>query len=615
MPTRAAKFLPLLLPTIRSARLAALPLRRLTTTTINTTTTTTMSAKKSAPAPTTKPAPTPASTPAPAATKAAAAPVAAAASAQAAAAPATAAPVAARNAAATPAPAPEKKERKSKKDKDDKKFTLKTPKGTTDFTPADMALRDSIFATITRVFQKHGGVTIDTPVFELKEILSGKYGEDSKLIYDLQDQGGELCSLRYDLTVPFARFLAMNGKQYPAMKRYQIAKVYRRDQPAMTKGRRREFYQCDFDIAGQYDDMVPDAEILAILVEVLTELDVGRFLIKLNHRALLDGVFEVCGVPTDLFRPISSAVDKMDKMPWAEVKAEMLQKGLDAAIADRIGTYVQRKGSKELVAQLREDADLIKSERAKAGLNDVELLFTYLDVLGVTDKISFDLSLARGLDYYTGLIYEAILLDELTTAQILAAKADKEKALAASGKAKKASAAATSDDADNDESVGIGSIAAGGRYDELVGMFAGTTKKGVANKIPCVGVSVGVERVFSVLQKKRGAAPVKANATQVYVMAVGDGLLPERMAVAKQLWEAGIPAEFMYKAKPKLQAQFNVCDKEQIPLAVILGPDELAQGLVKIKDMRAKVEGEASAGVAVKRDEMVAEITKRLAVL
>lgn len=124
------------------------------------------------------------------------------------------------------------------------KFTLKTPKGTKDWHPHDMLLRQSIFKTITNVFESHGGVTIDTPVFELKEILSGKYGEDSKLIYDLQDQGGELCSLRYDLTVPFARFLAMNGSQYPTIKRYHIAKVYRRDAPAMTKGRMREFYQC-----------------------------------------------------------------------------------------------------------------------------------------------------------------------------------------------------------------------------------------------------------------------------------------------------------------------------------------------------------------------------------
>merc|ERR1711939_1118092 len=151
------------------------------------------------------------------------------------------------------------------------KLALKTPKGTKDWHPADMMVRNEIFRKITRVFELHGGVTIDTPVFELREILAGKYGEDSKLIYDLQDQGGEICSLRYDLTVPFARFLAMN-KDIQNIKRYHIAKVYRRDQPAMKKGRMREFYQCDFDIAGSYDPMLPDAEVIRVITEVFQGL-------------------------------------------------------------------------------------------------------------------------------------------------------------------------------------------------------------------------------------------------------------------------------------------------------------------------------------------------------
>jgi histidyl-tRNA synthetase len=158
--------------------------------------------------------------------------------------------------------------------------------------------------------------TLHSPVFELKEILSGKYGEDSKLIYDLADQGGELCSLRYDLTVPFARWLAMNSS-IKSIKRYHIAKVYRRDQPAMTKGRMREFYQCDFDIAGDYDPMLPDAEIIRITCEIFEGLgDVFKdnFTIKMNHRKILDGIFAVCGVPTDKIRTISSAVDKLDKV-------------------------------------------------------------------------------------------------------------------------------------------------------------------------------------------------------------------------------------------------------------------------------------------------------------
>ena len=207
----------------------------------------------------------------------------------------------------------------SKKKGSSSKITLKTPKGTRDWEPLSMALRKHVFATIERVFALHGAVTIDTPVFELKEILAGKYGEDSKLIYDLQDQGGELCSLRYDLTVPFARFVAMNPTEYGSIKRYHIAKVYRRDQPAMSKGRFREFYQCDFDIAGTYDPMLPDAEIIRITCEIFESLGwQGRYTIKINHRKILDGIFEVCGVPSEKIRTISSAVDKLDKVRYAK---------------------------------------------------------------------------------------------------------------------------------------------------------------------------------------------------------------------------------------------------------------------------------------------------------
>lgn len=205
-------------------------------------------------------------------------------------------------------------------------------------------MREAMFSKILTVFKRHGAVTIDTPVFELKEILSGKYGEDSKLIYDLQDQGGELCSLRYDLTVPFARYLAMN-RQHQNFKRYQIAKVYRRDNPSVNKGRMREFYQCDFDIAGTYDPMIPDAEVIRVAVEVLESLDIGDFTVKINHRKILDGMFEVCGVPEDKIRSISSAVDKLDKMEWELVKKEMTEeKGLDPVVADRIGEYVKLNG-------------------------------------------------------------------------------------------------------------------------------------------------------------------------------------------------------------------------------------------------------------------------------
>ncbi|KAF9344844.1 Cytoplasmic and mitochondrial histidine tRNA synthetase [Mortierella sp. AD094] len=489
---------------------------------------------------------------------------------------------------------------------DDKKakggFTLKNAKGTKDYTPHEMAVREKIFATIISVFKKHGGITIDTPVFELKEILSGKYGEDSKLIYDLEDQGGEKCSLRYDLTVPFARFLAMNGKEFQNIKRYHIAKVYRRDQPAMTKGRMREFYQCDFDIAGSYDAMIPDSECLRVLTECLKALDLGDFTIKMNHRKILDGIFEVCGVPADKIRTISSAVDKLDKLPWDEVRKEMTEeKGLDPKAADLIGEYVRLKGGEELLERLYSDPKLSNNSSAMEGLDDMKLLFKYLNVFNVTRHTSFDLSLARGLDYYTGLIYEAVL--EGSAPPTLA-----------NGEKARASMKKGTDELD-ESTVGVGSVAAGGRYDNLVGMFSGTNKKGQPNLvIPCVGISIGVERVFSILMQKQKRDEIKSNEVEVYVVGLGGVQVEERMKICTELWDAGIKAEFAYKLKPRTQNQWDACDRDMIPFAVIVGGDEIEKGLVKIKDMRTKDESQKG-GLEYPRTEMISELKKRLAEL
>lgn len=496
--------------------------------------------------------------------------------------------------------------------KQEVKFTLKTPKGTRDWEPLSMSLRKRIFSTIEDVFTAHGGVTIDTPVFELKEILSGKYGEDSKLIYDLQDQGGELCSLRYDLTVPFARFVAMNQSEYGNIKRYHIAKVYRRDQPAMSKGRFREFYQCDFDIAGIYDPMVPDSEALCVLVEALDALGIEAFTIKLNHRKILDGLFDICGVPADKIRTISSAVDKLDKSPWAEVKREMVSdKGLAEDVADRIGEYVKLKGGKDLLAKLKADHVMMAHPVASQGVKDIELLFDYLDVYGISDRMSFDLSLARGLDYYTGLIYEAVTAASAPPGFNAAEAAS---AGGADNKSKKPKKKGADGEEEVDESsVGVGSIAAGGRYDNLVGMFSGSKKP---DAVPCVGISIGVERVFAImmqrLKEKEGKgerSTVRSKKTDVFVMSIGgEGLLKERMQVTKMLWDAGIKAEFMHKAKPKLPQQFGVVDKEAIPFAVILAPNEWNGETreVRVKQQKGKDSDEGQGqGDLVKLDNLV----------
>lgn len=471
---------------------------------------------------------------------------------------------------ATPAAvaAPQAAAKNSKKSKKAEQFQLKTPKGTKDWADKDMVLREEIFRTLSELFKRHGGVTIDTPVFELREILTGKYGEDSKLIYNLEDQGGELTSLRYDLTVPFARFVACNS--ISAIKRYHIAKVYRRDQPAMTKGRMREFYQCDFDVAGSYDLMVADSEILAVLCEGLTKLGVNDFKVKLNHRKVLDGIFQACGVAEEDVRKISSAVDKLDKSPWEAVRKEMtVEKGQTEEVADRIGQFVKVSGSIRETLSFLESSELLKTnESSQQGIKEMAILADYVEALGIQDFLSFDLSLARGLDYYTGLIYEAVTAASAppTNAEELKQKAKKTK------------------EEDASEYVGVGSIAAGGRYDNLVGMFSN------GKSIPCVGISFGVERIFSIVKARASKEWEKLSPTHtdVYVMAFGggagwDGFLKERMAITKQLWEADINAEYLYKAKANPRKQFESAEKVGAKLAVILGKEEYPAGKIRVK--------------------------------
>lgn len=457
-----------------------------------------------------------------------------------------------------------------------KNITLKTPKGTRDYGPESMALRQTIFEKVIAVFKKHGAETIDTPVFELKEVLTGKYGEDSKLIYDLKDQGGEILALRYDLTVPFARFVGM-GNVFN-IRRYHIAKVYRRDNPSMTKGRYREFYQCDFDIAGTYDPMLPDAECVKVVVEILSELDIGDFVVKLNHRKLLDGMFEACGVPADKFRTICSSVDKLDKTPWSEVRTEIInEKGLEAAVADRIGEYVRMSGGVELVDKLAQDENLSKIKSALEGIEDMRLLLQYCDIFGLKNKIIFDLSLARGLDYYTGVIYEAVLKSEPV--------------INGGSKSK-----------DTEEEVSVGSVAGGGRYDNLVGMFNPKRKQ-----VPCVGVSIGVERIFSILEAK-SQEKIRTTEIEVYVASAHKGLHLKRMEILNKLWDAGIKAEHSYKQNPKLLAQLQYCEENQIPYAIVLGDGELSRGVVKLREIKSRKEDE------IPLETLPEELRKRLIV-
>ncbi|KFU85665.1 Histidine--tRNA ligase, cytoplasmic, partial [Chaetura pelagica] len=297
----------------------------------------------------------------------------------------------------------------------------------------------------------------------------------------------------------------------------------------------------DFDIAGQFDPMIPDAECLKILHEILSDLQLGDFLIKVNDRRILKGVFAACGIPESKFITTCSTVDKLDKMPWEEVRSEMVgEKGLSPEAADRIGEYVQLQGGLELVERLLQDPRLSQNKLAKEGLGDMKLLFEYLALFGITGKISFDLSLARGLDYYTGVIFEAVLLQQ--------------------------------ENHPVEEPVRVGSVAGGRRQAPHCGSPEGRSLPRVCPSPQASG------------QK------VRTTETEVLVATPQKHLLAARLKLISELWDAGIKAEMLYKKDPKLLKQLQYCEDTGIPLAAIVGEQELMDGVVKLRDVATREE-------------------------
>jgi histidyl-tRNA synthetase len=335
------------------------------------------------------------------------------------------------------------------------------------------------------------------------------------------------------------------------IKRFHIGKVYRRDQPALKPGRYREFYQCDFDIAGVYGRMVPDSECVCVACDILDALPIGNFGIKLNHRRLLDAILEICGVPAEKFRTICSAVDKLDKEPWSEVKREMVDdKGLSEESADKIGEFVLQKGPPlELYSQLMETKRFGDHQGALEAMEDLRILFEYLEAFDKLKFISFDLSLARGLDYYTGVIYEAVCMNGNTQ---------------------------------------VGSIGGGGRYDNLVSMFQEAGKQ-----TPCVGVSVGIERVFTLMEERlreEKGGSIKQPNVNVLIASAGNGMMKDKMKIARMLWDAKISAEFSQQENVKLKKEIVSALDREIPFMIIVGENELAENKCKVKDMKAETE-------------------------
>lgn len=446
------------------------------------------------------------------------------------------------------------------------KKNLKTPRGMRDIGPSQAWQRKHIFKTISECFERHGAHPLDTPVCELRDILAGNYGEESKLIYNLEDQGGELLSLRYDLTVPFARYLGQNKIQ--AMTRYHIAKVYRRDNPSIAKGRFREFYQCDIDFAGKYDVMMADSECLQILTEILDGVKLPHdYSIKINHRSILNGIFCVAGVPAEKFKPICSAIDKLDKATWAEVKQEMCnEKGLDEKVADIIGTYVSKSGDQSLIDELLA-SDLGNNDDIKKGLSELKTLYTYASQMGIDNKLKFDMSLARGLDYYTGLIFEAVICGD----------------------------------------VEVGSVAAGGRYDDLVSTLLDNPNF----HVPCVGLSVGIERLFAILESQQAQseqAAQDANVVPIHccVGSIGQGMGAHRNQIINALRSKGLRVKNVLKDKVRPLDLYQACERENAPYAVFFGPKDIESQVVCLRNLAERQDEK------IKIDELAETMVKRL---
>ena len=411
------------------------------------------------------------------------------------------------------------------------------PKGTRDFGQLEMARRNYIFDTIKSVFSLYGFQQIETPAMENLSTLMGKYGEEGdKLLFRIQNSGEKAAlapekGLRYDLTVPFARYVVQHREEisFP-FKRFQIQPVWRADRP--QKGRYREFYQCDVDVIGS-DSLIGELELIQIVEEVYRRLGINVCL-HINNRKILAGIAEVIGAP-DKIIDITVAIDKLDKIGIDAVNTELKERGLLEDQISKLQPILNLSGTTlEKLTALK--TILANSEIGLKGVEEMEIVFDELSIVNCQLSIELDLCLARGLNYYTGAIFEVKALD----AQ-------------------------------------IGSITGGGRYDNLTGIF------GLPN-VSGVGISFGADRIYDVLTELHLFPKTLQSTTQILFAAFGDAELTYELKWAKELRQAGKAVE-VYPEPAKMKKQMSYADAKQLPFVAIVGGDEMAQNRVMLKNM------------------------------
>ncbi len=404
-------------------------------------------------------------------------------------------------------------------------ITPRIPRGTRDFLPKDMAKRQSVMEKIESVFTNFGYNTIETPAIEYAETLLGQYGnEDSKLTYTFKDKGGREIALRYDQTVPFARFVAAYHKNLPMpFKRYQIAPVWRADKPG--KGRYREFYQCDVDIIGT-KSLLAEGEIAKVVDRVFESLGFDSFEIKFNSRRLINSILGSLNIPLDEQKEVIRALDKLGRVESERVAKELGSFVTEEAIETLLGVITTQGTNGQKIAFLEEyDTKEIKG------------FLAICDAFGISKKrLVFDLTLARGLDYYTGIVFEVFL-----------------------------------------PKVDIGAVCAGGRYDGLCSLFSTEQFSGV-------GVAFGFDRIMIAMEELNMFCDVKLN-SRVLVTYFDEATLRNSLRILNDLQNAGINAEIYFEPE-KLGKQLKYADKKEIPFVVICGPDEIQRGEATIKVMK-----------------------------
>lgn len=417
------------------------------------------------------------------------------------------------------------------------KIQPKILKGFKDYLPKEMIPRQEMIFKIINVFEKYGYSPLETPTLEYAEILSGKYGDEGeKQLYRFKDNGGRDVGMKFDLTVPLARVVAMYQNDIPLpFKRYQIQPVFRAEKP--QKGRFREFYQCDVDCVGT-SSMLADAEYIEMACDLLKELGVKEYQIKINNRRILNGFFEYAGVDKKKFKDVFVAIDKLPKLGESGVREELKQAKLSADQITKVMEITKIKGKNaDIISSL--DKILNKTKEGKQGVIELTQVVDYLNTVKITEKnFQIDLSIARGLEYYTGTVYETFVKG-----------AEK-----------------------------IGSISSGGRYDDLVGMFLG-------KKIPAIGYSLGLDRLFVVLQEIGLVKQDTKTPAKVLVTIFDGSTAPKAFAIAKRIRDKGVNVE-LYTGDGNLGKQFKYADKMGIPFVVVIGPDEIKNKKVTVKNLK-----------------------------